>query len=130
MVAVLDDLGLRELVTTIARLTSVGATAILAETGDPARFASPRSLVSTRGCAPRQRFWQLPGQDLDSGRGPFQLRIPKDPQSGKLEAPPIICWRRLRNLSPCLDLLVTERRTGPHRGGGEPAGCCGVPDPP
>jgi transposase len=39
MVAVLDDLGLTALVTTIAGLTPVGAAAILAETGDPARFA-------------------------------------------------------------------------------------------
>jgi hypothetical protein len=53
MVAVLDDLGLRELVTTIAGLTPVGAAAILAETGDPARFASPRSLVKHAGLCPR-----------------------------------------------------------------------------
>jgi transposase len=53
MVAVLDDLGLRELVTTIAGLTPAGAAAILAETGDPARFASPRSLVKHAGLCPR-----------------------------------------------------------------------------
>ena len=41
MVTVLGDLGLTGLVTSIAGLTPVGAAAILAETGDPARFASP-----------------------------------------------------------------------------------------
>jgi transposase len=35
MVAVLDDLGLTGLVTSIAGLTPVGAAAILAETGNP-----------------------------------------------------------------------------------------------
>jgi transposase len=47
MVAVLDDLGLTELMT-IAGLTVTGAAAILAETGDPNRFATPRSLVNDR----------------------------------------------------------------------------------
>ena len=51
MVGVLDDLGLTDLVTTIAGLTAVGAAAILAETGDPARFATPRSLVKHAACA-------------------------------------------------------------------------------
>jgi len=37
MTAVLDTLGLTELVTTIDGLSAVGAAAILAETGDPAR---------------------------------------------------------------------------------------------
>jgi len=45
MVTVLDDLGLTALVTTIAGLTPVGAAAILAETGGPARFATGRALV-------------------------------------------------------------------------------------
>jgi hypothetical protein len=66
MVAVLDDLGLRELVTTIAGLTPVGAAAILAETGDPARFASPRSLVKHAGLCPRDNAsGAFHGQDLD-----------------------------------------------------------------
>jgi len=53
MVAVLDDLGLTEPVTTVAGLTAVGAAAIPAETGDPARFATPRSLVKHAGLCPR-----------------------------------------------------------------------------
>ena len=53
MAAILDELGLTGLVTTIAGLTPVGAAAILAETGDLARFASPRSLVKHAGTARR-----------------------------------------------------------------------------
>jgi transposase len=51
MAGVLDELGLTGLVTSIAGLTAVGAAAILAETGDPARFATPRSLAGHPGCA-------------------------------------------------------------------------------
>jgi transposase len=52
MAAVLDNLGLTELVTTIAGLTAVGAAAIVAETGDPSRFTTPRDRwSSTPGCA-------------------------------------------------------------------------------
>jgi hypothetical protein len=66
MVAVLDDLGLTSLVTTIAGLTPADAAAILAETGDPARFTSPWSLVKHAGPVPlRQRLRRLPGQGLD-----------------------------------------------------------------
>jgi len=53
MCAVMDELGLAELVTTIAGLTVIGAAAILAETGDPARFATPRALVKHAGLCPR-----------------------------------------------------------------------------
>jgi transposase len=53
MTGVLDELGLTSLVTTIAGLTAAGAAAILAETGDPARFASPRALVKHAGLCPR-----------------------------------------------------------------------------
>jgi len=51
MVTVLDELELTGLVTTIAGLTAVGAAAILAETGDPARFALPGHWTDTPGCA-------------------------------------------------------------------------------
>ena len=67
MAAVLDDLGLTELVTTIDGLTAVGAAAILAETGDPARFATPRALVKHAGLCPRDNAsGAAPGQDLAS----------------------------------------------------------------
>ena len=75
MVAVLDDLGLTELVTTIAGLTPAGAAAILAETGDPARFASPRSLVKHAGLCPRDNAsGGYQGKTSISGRGRPGLR--------------------------------------------------------
>ena len=49
MCAVMDEFGLADLATTIAGLTVIGAAAILAETGDPARFATPRALVKDAG---------------------------------------------------------------------------------
>jgi transposase len=70
MVAVLDELGLTGLVTTIAGLTPAGAAAILAETGDPARFASPRSLVKHAGLCPRDNAsGGYQGKTSISGRG-------------------------------------------------------------
>jgi transposase len=76
MVAVLDELGLRELVTTIAGLTPAGAAAILAETGDPARFASPRSLVKHAGLCPRDNAsGTFQGKTSISGRGRPRLRV-------------------------------------------------------
>jgi transposase len=55
MVAVLDELGLTDLACSIPGLSAVGAAAILAETGDPTRFATGRSLVKHAGLAPRER---------------------------------------------------------------------------
>ena len=76
MVAVLDELGLTELVTTIAGLTPAGAAAILAETGDPARFASPRSLVKHAGLCPRDNAsGTFQGKTPISGRGRPRLRV-------------------------------------------------------
>jgi len=76
MVAVLDDLGLTGLVTTIAGLTPVGAAAILAETGDPARFATPRSLVKHAGLCPRDNAsGEFHGKTPISGRGRPGLRV-------------------------------------------------------
>ena len=76
MVAVLDDLGLTGLVTTIAGLTPVGAAAILAETGDPARFATPRSLVKHAGLCPRDNAsGGYQGKTSISSRGRPKLRV-------------------------------------------------------
>lgn len=55
MVAVLDELGLTELATSIKGLPPVGAAAILAETGDLNRFTSARAVVKHAGLAPRER---------------------------------------------------------------------------
>ena len=54
MTSVLDELGLTGLVTSITGLSAVGAAAILAETGDPRRFATARALVNHAG-RPRGR---------------------------------------------------------------------------
>jgi transposase len=45
MTAVLDELGLTHLATSITGLSAVGAAAILAQTGDPRRFTTARALV-------------------------------------------------------------------------------------
>lgn len=76
MVAVLDDLGLTGLVTTITGLTLAGAAAILAETGDLARFASRRSLVKHAGVCPRDNAsGGYQGKTSISGRGRPALRV-------------------------------------------------------
>jgi transposase len=76
MVAVLDDLGLTGPVTSIAGLTAVGAAAILAETGDPARFATARSLVKQGGLSPRDNAsGGFQGKTSISGRGRPSLRV-------------------------------------------------------
>jgi transposase len=53
MVGVLDAVDLSELVTTIHGLSVVGAAAILAETGDPARYDCARTWVKHAGLCPR-----------------------------------------------------------------------------
>jgi transposase len=76
MVAVLDDLGLTGLVTTIGGLTPVGAAAILAESGDPARFATPRSVARHAGLCPRDNAsGGFQGKTSISGRGRPGLRV-------------------------------------------------------
>jgi len=76
MAAVLDELELTGLVTTIAGLTAVGAAAILAETGDLTRFATPRSLVKHAGLCPRDNAsGGFQGKTPISGRGRPGLRV-------------------------------------------------------
>ncbi len=75
MVEVMEQLGLCELVTTIDGLSVVGAAAILAETGDPSRFDSPRTWVKHAGLAPRaNESGTFRGQTKTSGRGRPALR--------------------------------------------------------
>jgi transposase len=76
MVAVLGELGLAELVATIPGLSGVGAAAILAETGDPARFDSARALVKHAGLCPRDNAsGSHAGPTRISGRGRPRLRL-------------------------------------------------------
>ena len=72
MIEVLDELGLTEYVTSIPGISAVGAAAILAETGDPTRFDSPRALVKHAGLCPRehQRHLHRPVADLPARPAP------------------------------------------------------------
>ncbi len=75
MTAVLDELGLRELVTSIDGLSAVGAAVILAETGDLTRFASARSVVKHAGLNPSEHTSAtLAGKTRISRRGRPGLR--------------------------------------------------------
>jgi transposase len=76
MVAVLDELGLTGLVTSITGISPVGAAAILAETGDPRRFATARSLVKHAGLAPREKLsGTFVGRTKLTGQGRPGLRL-------------------------------------------------------
>ena len=75
MTGVLDQLHLTHLVATIPGLSPLGVAAILAETGDPARFDSPRTWVKHAGLAPRaNESGTFRGQTKTSGRGRPGLR--------------------------------------------------------
>ena len=75
MVAVLDELELTELATSIDGLSPVGAAAILAETGDLNRFTSARAVVKHAGLAPRERkSGTFTGQARLTGAGRPLLR--------------------------------------------------------
>ena len=76
MTAVVDELGLTALVTSITGLSAVGAAAILAETGDPRRFATGRALVKHAGLAPREKLsGAFTGRTRLTGQGRPRLRL-------------------------------------------------------
>ena len=76
MTAVLDELRLTDLVTSITGLSAIGAAAILAETGDPNRFASARALVKHAGLAPREKLsGTFKGRTKLTGQGRPGLRL-------------------------------------------------------
>ena len=75
MVAVLDELHLTALVTSIPGLSAVGAAAILAEAGDLRRFDSARALVKHAGLAPREKAsGTYTGRTKLTGQGRPRLR--------------------------------------------------------
>jgi len=75
MCAVLDELGLTGLVTSIDGLSAVGAAVILAETGDLSRFATSRSVVKHAGLNPAENTSAtLAGKTRISRRGRPGLR--------------------------------------------------------
>ena len=76
MTGVLDELGLTALATSITGISAVGAAAILAETGDPRRFATARALARHAGLAPRERLsGALAGRTRLTGQGRPGLRL-------------------------------------------------------
>ena len=76
MVTVLDELQLTELVTSIHGISAVGAAAILAETGDPHRFATARAMVKHAGLAPREKAsGSYTGRTKLTGQGRPRLRV-------------------------------------------------------
>jgi transposase len=76
MTAVLDELELTELVTSIPGLSVVGAAAILAETGDPSRFLTARAMVKHAGLAPRENTsGTFTGRTKLTGQGRPGLRL-------------------------------------------------------
>jgi transposase len=76
MTTVLDELELTDLVTSITGISAVGAAAILAETGDPTRFATARALVKHAGLAPREKLsGNFTGRTKLTGQGRPRLRV-------------------------------------------------------
>lgn len=76
MTGVLDDLELTKLVTSITGISAVGAAAILAQTGDPRRFATARALVKHAGLAPREKLsGNFIGRTKLTGQGRPGLRL-------------------------------------------------------
>jgi transposase len=76
MTGVVDELGLTSLVTSITGLSPVGAAAILAETGDPRRFATGRAVVKHAGLAPREKLsGAFTGRTRLTGQGRPGLRL-------------------------------------------------------
>jgi transposase len=76
MVEVLDRLQLTSLVTSIHGISAVGAAAMLAETGDPHRFATARAMVKHAGLAPREKLsGTYTGRTKLTGQGRPKLRV-------------------------------------------------------
>ena len=76
MVTVLDELQLTTLVASIHGISAVGAAAILAESGDPHRFATARAMVKHAGLAPREKLsGTFIGRTKLTGQGRPRLRV-------------------------------------------------------
>ncbi len=76
MTAVLDELGLTALVTSMTGMSAVGAAAILAETGDLTRFVTARAVVKHAGLAPRENLsGAFTGRTRLTGQGRPGLRL-------------------------------------------------------
>jgi transposase len=81
---VLDQLELTDLVTSIPGLSPAGAAAILAETGDPRRFATARAMVKHAGLAPREELsGSFVGRTKLTGRGRHGCGWPRGVRCGQ-----------------------------------------------
>jgi transposase len=110
MVEILDELGLTPYVTSIPGISAVGAAAMLAETGDPTRFDSPRALVKHAGLCPRDNAsGTFTGRARISRRGRPRLRLAAWRAAwGALQHNPVMA-ARYRHL--------TTRKTNPLKDG-------------
>jgi transposase len=114
MTGVLDQLQLTSLVTSISGLSAVGAAAILAETGDLARFDTARALVKHAGLCPRaNESGAYAGKTSISGRGRPALRLAAwRAVWGALHANPVLAARHHRLTSRDHNQLTpTQART-------------------
>ncbi|BBX97152.1 hypothetical protein MLAC_24460 [Mycobacterium lacus] len=111
MVAILDELGLTELVSSIPGVSALGAAAILAETGDPTRFDSPRALVKHAGLCPRENAsGTMTGRSRISGRGRPRLRLAAwRAVWGALPNNPVMAARYRHLTSPKLRRVLTRK---------------------
>ena len=76
MLGVLDQLELTDLVTSITGVSTAGAAAVLAQSGDPRRFATARAPVKHAGLAPRQKLsGTFIGRTKLTGQGRPGLRL-------------------------------------------------------
>ena len=76
MLAVLDELQLTDLVTSIIGLSAIGAAAILAQTGNLHRFLTARAVVKHSGLAPREKLsGAFVGRSKLTGQGRPGLRL-------------------------------------------------------
>lgn len=97
MAAVLDELELTELVTSITGLSAVGAAAILAQTGDLTRFATARSVARHAGLAPREKIsGSYAGRTKMTGQGRPGLRL--------------AAWRAVWGAQRCNPVLAARYR--------------------
>jgi transposase len=109
MLAVLDELGLTELASSIDGVSALSAAVILAESGDPARFTSGRALVKHAGLNPSQH---------ESATMKGQARI-------SLRGRPGLCaaaWRATRGALPGNAVMKAKYASLTSRGTGRLAG--------
>ena len=119
MTGILDDLQLTELVTSITGLSPVGAAAILAETGDPRRFATARALVKHAGLAPREKLsGTFTGRTKLTGQGRPGLRLAAwRAVWGAQRANPVYAARFAHLTSRQQNRLTATQAQSRHRGG-------------